>query len=244
MRLLSVRRSVKYLSLVIHKKYLLPNTNVTCNIDGMIKTNGEFGFRFDLGTHAVLHCLHFQYPTSVNRHQNVFLQMIFSLLFDSNFEQIYKKTCRFSQKYVLVLNQCSIMNEFHRFCLKSANEKNRLLTELLASERRVRKLLEQQLYAAIEIIGQLNGARVDSSDGANFHTELESSSVTMDTEDRKRTECTKCTRSFSNKSNLRQHVVTFHAGLRYNCDFCTKNFTRKSNLLKHVKTTHFDVTKN
>ena len=54
--------------------------------------------------------------------------------------------------------------------------------------------------------------------------------------------CDICNKSFTQKSNLRQHVASVHEGKTFKCDFCSSNFTEKGGLKRHIKSVHEEKT--
>ena len=46
--------------------------------------------------------------------------------------------------------------------------------------------------------------------------------------------CEFCSRSYSEKQNLKRHQISTHEGKRFDCSICNKMFTRKSKLNNHV----------
>ena len=51
--------------------------------------------------------------------------------------------------------------------------------------------------------------------------------------------CDYCDKSFSQESDLRKHIHTFHEGQKeYKCESCSKSFSQARNLKKHIHTVH------
>lgn len=59
---------------------------------------------------------------------------------------------------------------------------------------------------------------------------------------RQRFPCDKCSKTFVNKTRLRNHIITFYHGQRpYPCKHCSQRFTQKWNLERHINSIHLGV---
>ena len=61
----------------------------------------------------------------------------------------------------------------------------------------------------------------------------------MKLEGQKDFKCDSCGKSFTQSSNLRTHIKTYHEGHKnFKCDSCGKLFTKADNLRRHIITLH------
>ena len=58
-------------------------------------------------------------------------------------------------------------------------------------------------------------------------------------EGKKKFQCGKCNKLFSDKSNMTKHIASIHEGKKpFRCDNCDASFSTKQNMNKHIKVVH------
>ena len=62
-------------------------------------------------------------------------------------------------------------------------------------------------------------------------------------EGQKKFECEHCKKTFSQKCNLKTHVLKMHSGKKFKCQKCQKTFNQKQIFLNHMKIKHTNKTK-
>jgi len=50
--------------------------------------------------------------------------------------------------------------------------------------------------------------------------------------------CTECEYKTVALSNLKNHILAIHEGVKFKCDQCSREFTSKSNLQAHIRSKH------
>ena len=78
----------------------------------------------------------------------------------------------------------------------------------------------------------------------NFESnrEIKHKNVKMSSDDiSKRSKCPFCSKDYSKKGSLNEHIQSYHMGVRFNCYVCHKKFVQKNTLKNHLKRTHEDL---
>ncbi len=56
-----------------------------------------------------------------------------------------------------------------------------------------------------------------------------------------RVKCSLCTKTFTSKNSLNQHIKKTHPGIKFSCQICNKTLTSKSILKHHIDTVHYGI---
>lgn len=124
-----------------------------------------------------------------------------------------------------------------QFQLQFAVEKNELLENLISVERRV-KQLEDELHAMKTAVARtaIETTVHNCNTGPSPVVPIITSNFSGE-----RFDCELCSKTFTRRSNQRQHERSVHFCERILCPLCNRSFSRMWRMRNHVKLAHADM---